>query len=218
MSDRPVFPPPGSSSSSKKKNPRRSRSKKSGKPIFQKSCRFNPEVCNHKNTDSKADCWRYNESVSPHVLHRQAQKAAKKPRVDVGVWEPKAPKPVQKLDSPISPISPTANISSVSPIPPVPSANQLDTNETVKTINIIIYTLFNGKVDEHGVPITREWYAKLVLDPNFEIKRTNPTMVRAPEKALIPKNNGTIEVSMSMAPNKEPPAKQSQKGRKKPNN
>ncbi|KAI6198518.1 hypothetical protein M3Y96_00527600 [Aphelenchoides besseyi] len=208
MSDRPVLPPPGSSSSSKKKNPRRSRSKKPEKPFFQKSCRFNPEVCNHKNPESKADCWRYNESVSPHVLHRQAKKGAK-PAGKRGPWEAAVPPPAPPLQTSALPVAPNRT---------GPPSNQLDTNETVKTINIIIYTLFNGKVDEHGEPITREWYAKLVLDPNFEVKRTNPTVARAPEKAVIPKDNGTIDVSMSMAPNKEPSVKQSQKGRKKPNN
>ncbi|KAI6186060.1 TNF receptor-associated factor 3 [Aphelenchoides besseyi] len=121
-----------------------------------------------------------------------------KPAGKRGPWEAAVPPPAPPLQTSALPVAPNRT---------GPPSNQLDTNETVKTINIIIYTLFNGK-------ITREWYAKLVLDPNFEVKRTNPTVARAPEKAVIPKDNGTID----MAPNKEPSVKQSQKGRKKPNN
>ncbi|KAI6198472.1 hypothetical protein M3Y96_00522800 [Aphelenchoides besseyi] len=217
MSDRNLAPSaPGSSSSSKIKTPRRSQSKKSTNAAFQKSCRFNPELCNHKNPKSKAKCWRYNQSFSPRAAKKRAEK--------IGPWELSSTTPA--IRSPI-PISPSSSASPVSPIVPVssgssisstPSAIKVNTSEAVRKINCYIDDVYHGKVDEHGVPITCEWYAKLILKSSCEVKPTNSAVFSASEKAKIPKDNGTIDVSMSMAVNNEQTVKQSQKGRKKPSN
>ncbi|KAI6212467.1 hypothetical protein M3Y94_00027700 [Aphelenchoides besseyi] len=213
MSNRPVVPAPGPPSA-KKKKPRRGKSKKPADEFFPPTCTFNIGGCNHKNDESKANCWRLKDCVSPNMIRRQAKlKAAKDPRTERG-WgashskpapkapepTPKAPEPAPNMDSPTSPFSPE------SPIIPLVPANQVDTNDTVMRINIMIYTMFEGKVDEHGTPITREWYAKLVLDPNFSVKRTKKM---AGSSALKKKE---------LVPDKDQPIKQSSKERKKPNN
>ncbi|KAI6212681.1 hypothetical protein M3Y94_00055000 [Aphelenchoides besseyi] len=207
MSNRPVVPPSGPPSA-KKKKPRRGKSKKPADEFFPPTCTFNIGGCNHKNDKSKANCWRLKDCVSPNMIRRQAKlKAAKKTRMEKRDWDapppeptPKAPEPAPEMDSPTSPFSPE------SPIIPLVPANQVDTNDTVKRINIMIYTMFEGKVDEHGTPITREWYAKLVLDPNFSVKRTKKMAGSSAQK------------KKEMVPDKDQPVKQSSKERKKPNN
>ncbi|KAI6218736.1 hypothetical protein M3Y95_01147700 [Aphelenchoides besseyi] len=196
MSDRRVAPPPAPSAS-KKKNSRRRGSKKPVDQFFPDSCSYTPGGCHHKTEESKAKCWRLKNCVSPNMIRQQMKrKAAKKAETQRGRWEsdvPPAPAQAQ-AQAPALP----------SPPQPVAPPNQVDTNETVMRINIMIYTFFEGKVDEHGTPITREWYTKLVLDPNFSVKRTK----MAGSSALKKKE---------MVPDKHQPVKQSSKERKKPN-
>ncbi|KAI6217257.1 hypothetical protein M3Y95_01231400 [Aphelenchoides besseyi] len=86
MSNRPVVPAPGPPSA-KKKKPRRGKSKKPADEFFPPTCTFNIGGCNHKNDESKANCWRLKDCVSPNMIRRQAKlKAAKDPRTEERGW------------------------------------------------------------------------------------------------------------------------------------
>ncbi|KAI6212415.1 hypothetical protein M3Y94_00020900 [Aphelenchoides besseyi] len=141
--------------------------------------------------------------------HRQSKrKTAMEAATQSRRWNFQAPLQPPQEQAPTLPSAPEQTI---------PPPNQVDTNETVKAINIMIYT-YEGKVDENGVPITREGYATPLLDSSSQVKRTSPSGSSALKKKAAILKDGTIDVSMSMLPEKEKATEHSEKGCKKPNN
>ncbi|KAI6186017.1 hypothetical protein M3Y98_00087300 [Aphelenchoides besseyi] len=238
MSDRNLAPSaPGSSSSSKIKNSASQPKQEIDKRSLPEVVPFQPRALQPQKPEVEGKMLALQSEFQSSSVETTVAKdkfvesafdiafqAAKKRAEKIGPWELSSTTPA--IRSPI-PISPSSSASPVSPIVPVssgssisstPSAIKVNTSEAVRKINCYIDDVYHGKVDEHGVPITCEWYAKLILKSSCEVKPTNSAVFSASEKAKIPKDNGTIDVSMSMAVNNEQTVKQSQKGRKKPSN